>query len=602
MSQQAPSFQMEDNVSEKTRYRDLVKRLLPYLARHKKLFSLLVVIVCVHTTLGRLLPTVIGYAVDHVIVAKQSQLLLKVCLAYLGIEILRFIFVLVETYYFQVLGLKIIYELRSHLYSHIQNLPVRFFDKTPVGRLVTRLTNDFASLSDLFTAGLISVFTDSLSLIAITIAMSFISIKLTLVVMSVAPLMLWASLKLSEKARGTLRVIKKRLAIINSFVAENISGMKVIQLYAREKLHRERFQNLNNEYREVQLENLKYLSWLYPVLNGFNALTVAMALYYGGLLTDDNALAVGSLVAFLMHVQDFLPPIRNILEKYQTFQSSLASAERIFSLLSIPQEKQGGQKLPSERTMGHIEFKNVSFAYDEKVGPVLKNISFEIKPGQSVALVGATGSGKSTVINLIQKFYDLKQTPFGQGQILLDGYDIETIQATDLRRRLGVVHQDFFIFRGSLASNISLNDPSISSERIRGAALRAHCEELINKQKGGLDALIQEKGANLSTGEKQLLSFARALAFNPDILVLDEATAHIDSHSEALIQQATREVTSGRTSIIIAHRLSTILKCDRILVFDRGELVEQGRHEELLQAQGPYANLYNLQLKKQLTH
>jgi ATP-binding cassette subfamily B protein len=338
------------------------------------------------------------------------------------------------------------------------------------------------------------------------------------------------------------------------------------------------------------------------VVNGFNAITVAAALYYGGLLKEDGAIKIGALIAFLTHVQDFLPPLRNILEKYQTFQASLASAERIFTLLDAPEENLKGQPLPEARVMGHIRFENVNFGYSKEVGAVLKNVSFEIKPGQSVAIVGSTGSGKSTIVSLLQRFYELGSDPQASGRILLDGVDTRTIQKQDLRRRFGVVQQDFFLFNGTIESNISLSDPSITHEQVRQAALKAHCEDIIRSHPGGLESPVQEKGANYSTGEKQLISFARVLAFNPDILILDEATAHIDSQSEALIQQATKEVTKGRTSIIVAHRLSTILECDSILVLDNGRLVEQGSHQELLDRRGAYHNLYTLQISKQTSH
>lgn len=595
------TFQIEDAVSEKTRYRDLVIRIWPFAAKYKWLLAVVLLIVLGHTIIGRILPNIIGYAVDHIILPSRLEKLAPVCMAYLGFEVLRLIFVFIETYLFQVLGQKIIYDLRSDLFAHIQKLPVSFFDKTPVGRLVTRVTNDFGSLADLFTAGLVSVFTDCLSIVAIVIAMALINLKLTVVVLAIGPLMFWGAIKLSEKARETLRQVKRRLAGINSFLAENISGIKIIQLYGRESKHREKFQLLDEEYKFVQLENIRYLAWLYPVLNAFNAMTIAAALYYGGFLNETSGLAIGSLIAFLTHVQDFLPPIRNIMEKYQTFQSSLASAERIFTLFDAPTEEYEGRRLELSRTMGQIEFRNVTFSYNDEAPEALKNLSFEITPGTSVAIVGSTGSGKSTIISCLQRFYEIDQTKKGFGMVCVDGLNIRKIDKRDLRRRIGVVQQDFFIFKGTIESNISLNDPRITDERIRFAALKANCEELL-KSRGGLTAEVQEKGSNLSSGEKQLLNFARVLAFNPDILILDEATANIDSHNEALIQQATREVTKGRTSIIIAHRLSTILECDKILVLEKGELVQQGTHQDLVNQPGPYQKLYHSQLSHQLAH
>jgi ATP-binding cassette subfamily B multidrug efflux pump len=592
----------EDALSAKTKYSDLVFRTWPYLKKYSGLLILLVILVFAHTVISRILPNLIGYAVDHVIIAKEVSKLGWICLIYGGLEIVRFIFVIIETYYFQVLGQKVIYDLRSDVFAHVQKLPVQFFDKNPVGRLVTRLTNDFGALADLFTAGLVSVFTDSLSLIAIVIAMALISLKLTLVVMAITPFMLWAAVVLSQKARASLRKIKRSLASLNSFLAENISGMKVIQLYVREVKHRSKFFHLNSDYQFVQLENIRFLAWLYPVLNAFNAITVSLALYYGGVLNHESGLAVGAMVAFLTHVQDFLPPLRNILEKYQTFQASLASAERIFTLLDEKEESFSGETLSSGHLRGEIEFKDVSFAYNREVGLVLNKVKIEIKSGQSVAIVGSTGSGKSTLIGLLQRFYDVDDEHLGEGAILVDGLDIRGIDKNELRRHIGVVQQDFFIFKGTIGSNISLGDPRISAEVIKSASTKANCEELLSNHVLGINAEVQERGSNLSTGEKQLINFARVLAFNPDILILDEATANIDSQSEALIQKATREVTKGRTSIIVAHRLSTILECDKIIVLDKGRVAEQGSHDELLALNGIYKNLYDLQLSKQLVH
>jgi ATP-binding cassette subfamily B multidrug efflux pump len=595
-------FQQEDVLSNRTRYKDLLTRTWPYVAKQKKILTLVVTLVFLHTIISRILPNIVGYAVDHVIIAREHEKLFGICMLYMLLELTRFIFVIIETYYFQVLGQRVIFDLRSDVYTHIQKLPVQFFDKNPVGRLVTRITNDFGALADLFTAGLVSVFTDSLSLFAIVIAMGLISVKLTLVVMAITPAMLWASVRLSQLARESLRKIKKRLALINSFIAENISGMKVIQLYVRETKHFRKFSALNSDYQKVQLENIKFLAWLYPVLNAFNAITVSRALYYGGILNHESTLAVGAMVAFLTHVQDFLPPLRNILEKYQTFQASLASAERIFTLIDAREESFSGNPLPLPNLQGQIEFRDLSFAYSKEAGLVLNKINLKIQPGQSIAIVGSTGSGKSTMIGLLQRFYDVDEDHEGQGSLLIDGIDIREIDKNDLRRHIGVVQQDFFVFKGTIASNISLGDPLISDERIREAALKANCEELLSNHKLGLHAEVQERGANLSTGEKQLINFARVLAFNPDILILDEATAYIDSHSEALIQQATKEVTKGRTSIIVAHRLSTILECDLIIVLEKGRVAEQGSHKELLNLRGVYKNLYDLQLSKQLAH
>lgn len=566
----ATQYQTEDKLSEKTQYWDLAKRIFPFAKKYWVFFTFLFVVVILHTVIGRILPTLFGQVIDKVIIAKQLDLLWKFCSIYLVLEIVRFSLICAETYFFQLLGLNIIYDMRSGLFKHVQDLPVKFFDKNPVGRIITRLTNDFSSLSDLFTAGLVSVFVDSISLIAIIIAMLLIDIKLTLVVMALAPVMLWTCFYLSSKARDTLRVIKKSLAALNSFLAENISGMKITQLYNQQLRQSQFFGKMNQNYKDEQIKNLNYLAWLHPVLNGFNAIAVAIALYYGGLLSSDSAIPVGLLIAFLMHVQDFLPPLRNILEKYQTFQSSLASAERIFTLFDEQRDNLEGST-PNKHFSGEIEFKNVTYTYTKENEPVLKNISFKILPGQSVAVIGSTGSGKSTIISLVQRLYNLESTD--SGQIFIDGMDISTIDKRELRRRIGVVQQEFFLFKGTLLSNITLNDPHISTERALQAAQAAQCQQIIDRI--GLEGHIQERGANLSAGERQLINFARIIAFNADILILDEATANIDAESERMIKSATQKITENKTSIIIAHRLSTIENCDRVFDISGGTLIER---------------------------
>ncbi len=582
----------EDKVKNKTTFTELLRRLWPQFMKEKGLFGLTMLSVLLLSIIGRLLPTIFGYAIDQGILKKDQNVIVRVAIAYFVLKICETGFVFLHSYLFAKLGNRILFDLRNSLIHHVQMLPVSFFDKNPAGRIVTRVTNDVVSLGELFTQGIIAIFSNLISMVAIVIAMMMISVKMALITLLIAPPLMLIGVHLSNLIRVVLRDSKKRLAIINSFVAENISGMRVLQLYSRLRKNSEKFQTLSQDYRDVQMRSVTLYALLWPTVNFFNATSVAMALYFGGQLAFTNAVSTGAMIAFILHVRDFITPLRVMLEKYQAFQNSLSGAERIFTLLDEKQESRDGIRLANERLKGQIEFQNLSFQYRPELPMVLENIHLLIEPGQSVALVGRTGSGKSTLISLLQKFY-----AYQEGEILLDGTPLRTIAQDELRRRIGVVQQDTFMFRGSIASNIGLNDDKITPEQIARAAELARCQDLLRRHQGGLSAHVEERGANLSFGERQLLAFARILAFDPDILILDEATANIDSQSEVYIQEATRNLTKGRTSIIIAHRISTVLDCDKIVVLDQGRMIEIGTHQELMAKRTMYFSLCQSQFQ-----
>ncbi|MES2964243.1 MAG: ABC transporter ATP-binding protein, partial [Bdellovibrionota bacterium] len=390
-----------------------------------------------------------------------------------------------------------------------------------------------------------------------------------------------------------LRDTKTKLAAINAFVAENIGGMKILQLYGRVTRNTDRFRTLSAEYRDVQLKTVRLYAMLWPLTSFFNAASVAVALYASGRLTLDGSVSTGLMIAFILNVRDFIHPIHVILEKYNIFQNSLSGAERVFTLQDEKAEETPAPLPPVVRVRGEVEFRDVAFRYRESLPLALDHVNLKVKPGQSVALVGRTGSGKSTTISLLQRLYDTSG-----GSILIDGRPIESYGRRELRSRIGVVQQDTFMFRGTIAENIGLADPSISRERIEGAAHGARLDEFLESHAGGLEAKVEERGANLSFGERQLIAFARILAFDPDILILDEATANIDSHTEQLIQEATRQVRQGRTSVIIAHRISTIMDCDQIIVLDQGKIIETGNHSELYMRGGMYRKLCDAQFNE----
>ncbi|MFV8249254.1 ABC transporter ATP-binding protein [Bdellovibrio bacteriovorus] len=589
------NFMNEDLVKTKVTYPVLFKRLWPYARREKGLLFMAIFAVAGGATVARLIPMLVGQAIDKGVVGRDLSIFTKVAYAYLALEIMRSVFSFGNAFLFQLFGNRMLYHLREDLMNHVQRLPMQFFNKTPNGRIVTRLTNDVMSLGELFSEGVISVFTNAVIIASVVIALSLISWKLTVVSLFLAPFFIWATFHLSNKIRAILSEQKKKLSVINAFLAENLNGIKVIQLYNRVTRNRDKFGALSVDYRDTNMRSIKAYALMQPVMNLFNAVTITSALYFGGYLSAENSIAIGSLVAFLMNIQDFIPPLREILEKYQQFQNSLTSAERIFTLMDEPKEHELATLTSPGSLRGELEIKNLNFQYESHLPMVLKNINLHIKAGESVALVGRTGSGKSTFISLLQRFYDApEQTVF------VDGLALESIPREEIRHHVGVVQQDNFIFRGNIRDNIGLGDPRISEEQIRMACEKTGYMALLTRTGRDLLSPVAERGANLSVGERQLIAFARILAFNPDILILDEATANIDSESEHIIQDATKEITKGRTSIIIAHRLSTIEQCDRIIVLNQGEVAEMGSHEELMQAQGMYYQFASLGLKSTL--
>lgn len=582
-------FFTEDNVAFELTFAKLFMKLWPYLWRHKGKVLVSLLLVGLFVTVGRTLPFLFGYAIDEGIKNKSMEIIFTVAGAYFLLETVRAVLAFLQNKHIQQFGNQVLYEIRERLMTHVQHLPVTYFEKNPSGRTVTRVTNDVFALGELFSQGFAAIFINLVEMVSIFVSLAIISPSMTGITLLGLPLLLWICLSLSNRIRVQFGATKRKLAMINAFSAESLSGIKVLQLFDRTQESTSFFDNLSREYRNLQLSTVRLFATLWPVIEGFNVFTLAVALAVGAYFHQNYGLSVGQLGAYILLLQSFFKPLKNILERYNQLQNSLASADRVFHLLDEEEEGREGRDFHQKRLAGRIEFKNVSFRYAENAPYVLKNINLSIEPGTSVALVGRTGSGKTTTISLLQKFYEATE-----GEITIDGIAINQLAPQALRPRVGVVQQDGFVFSGTLYSNISLNDPRISREAALWAADQAQCQDILRKH-GGLDGKIQERGSNLSAGERQLLAFARVLAFDPDILILDEATANIDSVSEKAIQKATDVVTRGRTSVIIAHRLSTILHCDLIVVLDKGQIVEMGRHEELLKARGRYYELYTLQ-------
>jgi ATP-binding cassette subfamily B multidrug efflux pump len=490
-----------------------------------------------------------------------------------------------------LMGQYIMYDLRKQLFGHLQKLDIQFFDRNPVGRLMTRVTTDVDALNEMFTAGFVAIFGDIFVLVGIVAVLFWMNWRLALVLFSITPFIILVSIWFRSGARRTYRAVRARIAAINAFLQEHISGMSTVQLFNREEQEAEKFDVLNARHKDANIESIFYYAVFYPVIELIQSIGIALIVWYGGGQVLRHTLTIGALIAFFQYAQRFYEPISDLSEKYNILQAAMAASERIFKLLDTKPkiEDRGTRELTSFQS---LELRNVWFAYNEPDW-VLKNVSFRVEHGQRIALVGHTGAGKTTVTSLLLRFYEPQR-----GEILVNGVDIRDYSLASLRRLFAIVQQDFFLFTGTVEQNISLGDPAISPEAVREAAVRVQADRFIQRLPEGYASQVRERGAGFSVGEKQLLSFARALAFNPPVLILDEATSSIDSETERLIQQAIETLLAGRTSLVIAHRLSTIRSSDEILVFHHGEIRERGTHEQLMETNGLYRKLYEIQYRE----
>jgi ATP-binding cassette subfamily B protein len=490
----------------------------------------------------------------------------------------------------QTMGQRIMFDLREQIFAHLQRLPVRFYDRNPVGRLMTRLTTDVDALNEMFTAGVIAVFGDVAMVLYIVVWMFQVNWKLALVSFSILPLLVALTAWFRLGARSAFRQVRVRIARINAFLQEHITGMPVVQLFNREEKEMREFDRINDAHRKANIDTIFYYAVFYPAVEIIGAIGIGLIIWFGGKQVIAQITTIGTLVAFIQLARSFYEPISDISEKYNILQSAMASSERIFKLLDEPVTIQSPEEaVPLGRAVGRIEFRNVWFAYTDEDW-VLKDVSFTVSPGERVAFVGHTGAGKTTITNLFLRFYDIQR-----GQILIDGIDIRQVDLYELRSNFGIVLQDVFLFSGDISSNIRLGNPAVTDEQVTEAARQVHADQFITRLPERYGSIVRERGAGLSVGQKQLISFARALAYDPRILVLDEATSSIDTETEILIRDALERLMEGRTSLVIAHRLSTIQSMDKIIVMHKGEIRELGRHQELLAQRGLYWQLYKLQ-------
>ena len=574
--------------------RRLLARLLLYVRPHRAQLAAAVALLVLLSLAELAFPLLMKTGIDRYIRTGDTAGLFRLSMIYLGLLAAVFVLRYTQMTATQGLGQRVIYDLRIRLFRHVQRLSLPYFERNPVGRVMTRLTNDVEVLNELFTSGLVSIFGDVLMLVGIVSIMLYLDVRLAVVCFLVLPPLFLATLLFRSRVREAYSVIRIKVAGMNSFLQETLSGISLVQIFRQERASAERFDRLNGDHRDAFLRSVRAYAVYFPVVELLETIAVALILAYGGSRVIEGGLTVGLLIAFIQYSERFFRPIRDLSERYNLLQGAMASSERVFELLDTPPEIASPERGRSpERVEGEIVFDSVRFGY--KAGePVLANLSFRIAPGESVALVGHTGAGKTTIASLLVRFYDA-----WDGSIRLDGIDLREWDLRDLRKRIAVVPQDVYLFSGSARRNIGLLDPAVSEERILEAIRAVGAEEFLRRIPGGLDAELRERGSLLSVGQRQLLSFARALAHDPSVLVLDEATSSVDTRTELAIRRALRVLIRGRTSLVIAHRLSTIRHVDRILVLHRGNLVEQGTHDALLAGGGIYAKLYQLEFQIQ---
>lgn len=592
MSADISGYHEDDDAIGKAYDSRLVGRLMPFLAPYRMRIFVAIALLFAATGVALAQPFIIREAIDRDITRAQTDDLWWLAALYIGTLVLTFVFRYSQALLMVHVSQRVMNDIRLKLFRHLQRMSIAFYDANPVGRLVTRLTNDIAALNEMLTAGAITIIADVFMIVGVAVALLIISWQLALITFVIMPVLAILMRWFAVVMRNSFRKQRLHVARLNAFTAEHISGMLLVQLFGRQRKDYEEFRGYSGRLRDANMEVVQSYAIFEPVVAMIAAITTAIIIVIGGQLVIDNNLTNGDFVAFVNLVAMFYNPVREIADRFNILQSAMAALERIFTLFDQPegvQDEAEADALP-ERVKGAVEFDHVSFAYTPGTW-VLKDISFAIEPGERVAFVGATGAGKTSLVNLLLRFYDVQQ-----GRILLDGVDIARARQHEVRRHIGLVLQDPFIFTGSVTDNVRLRDTSIPMSQVRTATRLVGADRFIDALPQGYDHMLVERGANLSTGQKQLLAFARSVAFDPEVmLVLDEATANIDSETEALIQEGLERLTARRTSIIIAHRLATIRGADRIFVLHHGEIVEQGSHDELLALRGRYFRLWLLQ-------
>jgi len=589
----------DDEILGKAYDATLMRRLIAYLRPYWAQVSVAFVAITLGAAMALAQPYLMKLAIDQHIATRDLEGLPGLAVLYVVVLVLAFAAEYTQTWTMQLTGQRIMFDMRMAIYRHLQRLDVRYYDRNPVGRLMTRVTSDVDVLNDLFTSGVVTIFGDVFTLVGIMGVMLWMNWRLALVAFAVLPLIALVTQWFRRNVRESYRVVRGLIARINAFLQENITGMSTVQLFRREPLNYARFDEIDRQHRDANIESIFYYAVFYPAIEAISALASALIIWYGGASVLGGTLTLGALAAFLQYSQRFFRPISDMSEKFNILQSAMASSERIFKLLDEPVHIESPAKPRSlGSATGHIVFDHVWFAYNTPVEGepewVLKDVSFEVHPGERVGIVGATGSGKTTLINLLLRFYDVQR-----GRITIDGVDIRSLDLEQARGLFSLVLQDVHLFSGTIADNIRLGNAAITDRQVRDAAHAVHADRFIEQMPRGYEAPVAERGSTLSVGQKQLLSFARALAFNPRVLILDEATSSVDTDTEILIRDALERLMAGRTTIAIAHRLSTIQDMNKILVLHKGVLRESGTHQELLAERGIYFKLFELQYKQE---
>lgn len=573
----------------------VLRRLMKFVTPYRGSFYGLIVLTLLLGLLTPLRPILIQYTIDNDVAFGDYAGMVNIMIILLVLLVVHSLVQYAHTYISGWLGQQVIRDIRTKLYEHIVNLRLKFFDKTPIGRLVTRTISDVETLADVFSEGLAAMAGDLLQIVFILAFMFYQDWRLALLSLSTIPLLLISTYIFKEKIKVTFNDVRNAVANLNTFVQEHLTGMNIVQIFGSERIEFKKFKSINEEHRHANLRSVLYYSIYFPVAEIIAAAGIGLLVWYGSkgvVHFEATGITIGKLIAFIMYIQMFFRPIRMIADRYNTLQMGIVSTSRIMNLLDNQEHVQKTGTYKPENLRGAIEFKNVWFAYNDEQY-VLKNININIREGETVAFVGATGAGKSSIINLLNRFYEINQ-----GAIRVDGVDIREYDLGGLRKDIGVVLQDVFLFSDTILNNITLGNPDVTEDMVWHAADLVGARRFIERLPGKLSYNVMERGATLSVGQRQLISFIRAMVYNPKILILDEATSSVDSETEEMIQNAIDQMMRGRTSVVIAHRLSTIQKADKIIVMDHGEIKEEGRHEELLSRDGFYASLHKMQYKE----
>lgn len=567
----------------------LLKRVFEYVRPYRKIFVWSIILTVILAILAPIRPWLIQLTLDKYIIENDQSGLLNMTLLMVALLLVQTLIQYFHTFYTNVLGQSVIKDLRVNVFNHISSLRLKYFDRTPIGQLITRTVSDLETIADIFSEGLIVIIGDILQVVAIIAVMLYTDWELTLVVLIPMPFLMVASYVFKEAIKSAFQEVRTQVSNLNTFLQEHITGIKIIQYFARENQEMRKFKRINAKHRDAHIRSNWYYSIFFPVVEIISAMSLGLLVWWGSESILADRITPGVVVSFIMFINMLFRPIRELADKFNTLQMGMVGAERIFTVLDTHEKTENTGKQSPEILKGDIEFKNVWFAYNDE-NWVLKDISFRVKPGETLALVGATGAGKSSTINILNRFYEINK-----GTLTIDGVDIREYELSYLRSHIATVLQDVFLFSDTIANNINLNNKEITREQLVTAAREVGAEEFIQRLPGGFDYNVMERGATLSVGQAQLISFIRAMVYNPRILVLDEATASVDTETEELIQNAITRLMQGRTSIVIAHRLSTIQTADRIIVLDHGEIKEMGSHQELLNIDGYYKRLYDLQ-------